>query len=333
MVFSAHYEDQQVYVKGRHFDFLAHPEELLHWQDHNRNEVFPSKSDFEAMTRAYLWNNMGLKLEENIDVMDQLWPPASSSKPVDTSIENWQMSNLWHLIQDNEYVLTKIYSKLDVFPTLVGTCGSIYVVEELEPLALPGYFDSLKFSDWAKRVSVALATLDLLDEFESILDHPVHLCDVKPDHFGISDVGRIKFLDLDSVYLKPMLDRMMTQNVSCTKHSECDFFDCRGQCDLIEGICINGVVNNNLQVVCEKVFKSRGYGLPVDFPGLLTAKHLNKKLKALLARCANPTGSKDGVRIATEPQVRTELYKALREILDMARQVEHEERQIQHRDI
>ena len=41
----------------------------------------------------------------------------------------------------------------------------------------------------------------------------------------------------------------MTHNVSCTKHSECDFFDCKGQCDLIDNQCTKGVVNNNLQVI------------------------------------------------------------------------------------
>ena len=52
---------------------------------------------------------------------------------------------------------------------------------------------------------MALAILDFLDELETVFDDPVHLCDVKPDHFGISESGRVKFLDLDSVFLKPYL--------------------------------------------------------------------------------------------------------------------------------
>ena len=54
-------------------------------------------------------------------------------------------------------------------------------------------------------MAVALAILDFLDELETVFDDPVHLCDVKPDHFGISESGRVKFLDLDSVFLKPYL--------------------------------------------------------------------------------------------------------------------------------
>ena len=50
-----------------------------------------------------------------------------------------------------------------------------------------------------------LAILDLLDELENVFDQPIHLCDVKPEHFGISDFGKVKFLDLDSVFLKSYL--------------------------------------------------------------------------------------------------------------------------------
>ena len=40
----------------------------------------------------------------------------------------------------------------------------------------------------------------------------------------------------------------MTDNVTCQTHNDCDFFDCKGQCDLITNKCTKGVVNNNLQV-------------------------------------------------------------------------------------
>lgn len=43
----------------------------------------------------------------------------------------------------------------------------------------------------------------------------------------------------------------------------------------------------------------------------------------LLSRCANPSGSRDGIRLHAGPEIRIELYKALREVLDIARQVDH----------
>ena len=104
------------------------------------------------------------------------------------------------------------------------------------------------FAGWAKRAELALALLDLLQELDVMFESPVHLCDIKPEHFGLSEGGRVKVLDLDSVYLKPLADRSMGELGGCRQHADCDIFDCRGQCDLVRGRCVNGAVNNNLQV-------------------------------------------------------------------------------------
>ena len=131
-----------------------------------------------------------------------------------SDLANWQRANVWSLLQDNEYVLSKLYASVDIFPTLLGTCGGLYVVEALEPLAFPPrYFAKLSFNQWAQRVSVTLAILDLLDELENVFEDPVHLCDVKPEHFGISDFGKVKVLDLDSVFLKSHLGNSKKKNL------------------------------------------------------------------------------------------------------------------------
>ena len=56
-------------------DFMAHPEEALHWG----SQVFPSKSEFEAMVRSYLVNNMGIKLTKDANLMESLWFPDQSA--------------------------------------------------------------------------------------------------------------------------------------------------------------------------------------------------------------------------------------------------------------
>ena len=72
---------------------------------------------------------------------------------------------------------------------MYGRCGSAYVVEDLEPL--PDAQKSLQvkgsFDEFAKASSLGLALLDLLDELETLFDEPFHLCDIKPEHFGISN--------------------------------------------------------------------------------------------------------------------------------------------------
>ena len=99
--------------------------------------------------------------------------------------------------------------------SFLGTCGGLFVVEALEPLSYPHYFTKLSFKQWSQRIAVALAILDLLDELETVFEEPIHLCDVKPEHFGISDTGRVKFLDLDSVFLKPYLGKVWVWITQC----------------------------------------------------------------------------------------------------------------------
>ena len=91
--------------------------------------------------------------------------------------------------------------------------------------------------------------LDLVEELDTMFSSPLHLCDVKAEHFGLSDNGRVKYLDLDSVQLRPLADRTVGDSTDCREHSDCDFFDCRGRCDLLTHKCAGGVVNNNLQVL------------------------------------------------------------------------------------
>ena len=52
------------------------------------------------------------------------------------------------------------------------------------------------------RVTQSLSLLDLLEELESIFSEPLFICDVKPEHFGISDHGRVKLLDTDSAHFE-----------------------------------------------------------------------------------------------------------------------------------
>ena len=35
------------------------------------------------------------------------------------------------------------------------------------------------------------------------------------------------------------------------------------------------------KVICEKILHSRSFGLPVSYPGLLSSKHLNKRIKTV----------------------------------------------------
>merc|ERR1719481_1395440 len=151
-----------------------------------------------------------------------------------------------------------------------------------------------------------------------MFDHPVHLCDVKSEHFGLSVHGRVKYLDVDNVFLKPVVDKTVGDGTECEKHEDCDLFDCRGQCDQLTKKCKGEVVNNNLQVVCEKIFLGDHLGFRfLGGTGLLVSKHASKGLQQTLQRCANPSNNKEGVRLGAGRYIFNTLYKTLREVVSI----------------
>jgi len=306
--------------------------------------ALPSRSDFVQMVTAYLSDNVGIKVAED-QVIQRLFPDVAETKwAADESADVTAaatMENMWSLVQDDEFVFLRFYSAdVDVFPKLHGRCGNIYVVEDLQPLikAQTALQADGSFMGFAKRAALALAVLDFVDELETVFDEPLHLCDVKPEHFGISSRGRVKFLDLDTVAFKSVIGKVIGAGQEldekglevggggvCSQHSDCNHFDCFGECDYLTGKCKSSVVNNNLQMVCQKIFSSRRRRGLLSYSGggagLLVSKHASRRVVRALQQCANPTGSKDPqVRVAASSKDKTELYKALEEVISFSHQ-------------
>ena len=129
----------------------------------------------------------------------------------------------------------------------------------------------------------------------------------------------MKYLDVDNVYLKSIVDKSVGDDSYCESHEDCDLFDCKGFCNLIENKCQGGVTNNNLQVVCEKIFlggQSKVFSF-LDSSGLLVLKHANKGLKEAVELCANPSKSESLTRIAADDSIFQDLRKKLREIVSI----------------
>ena len=130
----------------------------------------------------------------------------------------------------------------------------------------------------------------------------------------------------------------MGDSTECREHSDCDFFDCRGRCDLLTHRCAGGVVNNNLQLVCEKVFLG-GEGWAAR--GLLDSRHASIALRHAVAECANPagqflylrncfvhfdngkfSGGEELARAGAGPETEKKMRKALKEVAEVAARLE-----------
>ena len=58
---------------------------------------------------------------------------------------------------------------------------------------------------YLNRVTVAIAIFDLLRKLKTSFAEPIHLCDIKPAHFGVSESGQVKCIDGDNVFLQSTL--------------------------------------------------------------------------------------------------------------------------------
>lgn len=158
------------------------------------------------------------------------------------------MQNIWGLINQDEYLFMKVYQKHSFVPRMYGTCGFYYVIEYAPPGdTLDPKFFLGSHSSFKERAQIAVDILDIVESMDYGFFEPVHMCDVKAENFGIGKDSKVKILDSDSFFFHTSMLKNLAQP-TCTSHVDCDFFDCRGWCDMKTGQCTKQRTNNNLQV-------------------------------------------------------------------------------------
>ncbi|GJQ76969.1 hypothetical protein Trydic_g15165 [Trypoxylus dichotomus] len=156
-VFSAEWHDTKLVFKSATSYVNA-----LHWYD-NGELKYPSERDFLYTVKAIVKNKINVNISH--DTAQKLARLKPSYQEINTAKRRKEMDSLWVLLQDNEYLLSALHAERDIFPQLLGTCGSYFAVEYVEPIE------------------------ELLDELETGFPEPYHLCDVKLEHFGLTKSG------------------------------------------------------------------------------------------------------------------------------------------------
>lgn len=223
-----------------------------------------------------------------------------------------EKKSLWSLLNHNEYLALSVYDKYNVFPKLLGTCGSLYAVQRLNSIS--GYrhlvYDS--HTEWVKRVKISIMILDFLVLLEEVFPEPMLICDIKMNNFGVtSDFKRVKYTDLQSIHPLSVANRIVADGSNCKYHSDCDLSDCRSFCNLITNKCQHGVVNNNLQIVCEKIFLGWMLSGRIMVSGLLIGSRTPAILVEILEKCANPFNENGTPRAQATKEIRKRLYNFL----------------------
>ncbi|XP_053606789.1 divergent protein kinase domain 1C [Plodia interpunctella] len=271
--------------------------------------IFPSEEVFSQMVK----NTVKFKFNISIDDTDAL-KISHLQKTQGKVLRKIEMKNVWSLLQDNEYLALLLYEKYDVFPKLLGTCGEMYAIQKMESIS--GYWHLMTLYDsaeeWDRRIKTALMILEYLILLEERLPEPMHMCGVKMGHFGFkSDSKKIIYQHIDAVHPRSVVNRITGSKSECKQHSDCDYLDCRSFCNLISQKCDHGVVNNNLQIVCERIFLGWVISGRVMVPGLLLGPRSPKVLIELLDLCANPERAPGTPRASATKEIRKRLYDLL----------------------
>ncbi|CAH1105081.1 unnamed protein product [Psylliodes chrysocephalus] len=307
-VFSAEWHDTRLVFKSVPRDIQA-----IHWFD-NGIVKYPTEKEFLQTIRAIVKNKFNLTVAYDTAIRLSRLKPSYEEK--NTFKRRREMDNLWLLLQDNEYVLSALFTDKDVFPQLLGTCGPYFAVEYLEPIPAMSSFLTLNdnIENWGKRLKLAVQILNLLDKLETKFREPFHLCDLKLEHFGlVKNQNTLKFIDLDGVLPKSVVNTIIKEVEYCKSDNDCDFIDCRSRCDT-NSKCSNFVANDNLQIVCEKIFLGWRMANTILVPGLLISQHTPSELATLLRQCANPESEQGKPRTVPDSEIKTRLYSAISQI-------------------
>lgn len=314
-VFSAHWEATRLVFKASRTKITSEQFESLYWMDTTGSRHFPSEEDFVIMIKDLVINKLNVSLAR--PQLKRLARLRTHRIETEETRRRLEMENLWPLLQENEYLMMILYENWEVFPQLIGTCGTFYAVEYVRPIETPTTVLALSDSkpEWAKRLKLAVMILNLLQEFETDFPEPLYLCDVKINHFGLPLGGqKLKFLDLDAIFPKSIIDRVIADGKNCEKHEDCDYFDCRSVCSKNKR-CESPVLNNNLQIICEKIFLGWTLSGTIIIPGLLMSQHTTSTLAVLLRQCANPDSDTTHLpRAAATDSLKKRLYNMLSEM-------------------
>ncbi|KAJ8337153.1 hypothetical protein SKAU_G00383730 [Synaphobranchus kaupii] len=227
----------------------------------------PSPWDVVLYATMEIRSSLGLEPGGAGEALPGPFPRASSRA---------ELASLWSLLQQEEYAFFRTLQDLSRHVVKVlGSCGHFYAVEYLvagrawsrnlfSQEALLGLVGEGQGRGGGSDPSdggsgrnvvfrIALSFLDMVRHFESDFTHRLHLCDIKPENFGVRGDLTVVAIDVDMAFFEPKMQNVLEQ--TCTSDEDCNFFDCISKCDMKENKCSSKRVNSNLQVICDKIFR------------------------------------------------------------------------------
>ncbi|KAJ6664399.1 hypothetical protein lerEdw1_007056 [Lerista edwardsae] len=293
----------------------------------SKNEIFSSyqrlglleEMDSQSVPEAELLlmvalevkNVLGLELPNH--TMGPLWTRRRGP--------HWkaQLASLWSLLQQEEYIYFSVLQDFSKHVLrVIGSCGHFYAVEYLTAghawhktlfsveEAVGASFSGVE-SKTKAITEIAISFLDMVNHFDNDFSHRLHLCDIKPENFAIRNDLTVVAIDVDMAFFEPKMRDILEQN--CTGDEDCNFFDCFSKCDLRSRKCGAERANNNLQVICDKIFRP---WFSLNLSGSAVSFPLQLQLQKAVHECADPRTKVITHQQRTVPDSLSELYQLLR---------------------
>ncbi|PIK58599.1 Uncharacterized protein C18orf51 [Apostichopus japonicus] len=167
---------------------------------------------------------------------------------------------VWETNENQERVLSA--PTVDFFETVISNeVGSLLQTKlEGDKRGLIVKLSDEKYDPENEKPSVAYMNtlMNLVQQEEKYFAEAAeetHMCDVKAENFGVGDNLEVKVIDGDMIFSSSKMKSILEEE-DCSKHSDCDFFDCEGICEVSKGRCTNRRRNFNIQVLCRDIFNT-----------------------------------------------------------------------------
>ena len=260
MIF-AQWEDRKVILKAKHdrpenksilrFDSGSCATDLNRFVSDIRKLIYSKYNiryaDDDTRLISLLWTGQ----ESNVELLSR------NCTLHEQEAQHALMRSLWSLIQQEEFLFFRYFSRHEFLPVIHGSCGHVYAVDFAPPTSIlhpdAWHIARLTRHRWRSKAKAAIGLLDIIKSTQNDFHEHLHLCDIKGRNFGIASDGSIKAIDTDMVYFKSKLESRLAAKASrCFQHTDCDYFSCSGRCNSTSGRCEQAVTNNNLEVTRPK---------------------------------------------------------------------------------
>ena len=149
-----------------------------------------------------------------------------------------------------DVILSTLLKDSRLVPQVHGTCGELVAVEyaSTEPLRA----SILDRRPWTKRVELAIAVLDMIQELERTPYGTLYICDMQWKNLGVvrqpNEGIIIKSIDNDKSFFDAVVEKKVNQYRPCLVDHDCRLVGCSVECNQTTHTCSHQLNSNNLQV-------------------------------------------------------------------------------------